>query len=220
MLSELSEMQTNPKTASRRLLVVKHGALGDVVQGFGAFASLRAGHPDAHIALLTSAPFVELANMMPWFDEVLVDQRAGILRLRESWRMRNLIRDNWDMIVDLQCSQRTARYFQFFARPDTRWVGTAAGCSDPCPDFTGVNNHQRMRIAAEMAGGAEAVHDMGWLFDQAHAAVPGAPKPYAFWCRDVRLPNRKNAGLPKILPRWPEHATKKYIGYVDWHSGR
>jgi ADP-heptose:LPS heptosyltransferase len=196
MLSELSEMQANLKTPSQRLLVIKHGALGDIVQGFGAFASLRAGHPDAHIALLTTAPFVELAHMMPWFDEVLIDRRAGVLHLQESWRMRKLIRNNWDMIVDLQCSQRTARYFQFFARPDTRWIGTAAGCSDPCPDFTGVNNHQRMRIAAEMAGGAEAVHDMGWLFDQAAPRpVPGATKPYA-----VLVPGCSHA---KPQKRWP-----------------
>ena len=117
ILSELSEMQSNPTPSPQRLLVIKHGALGDIVQGFGAFASLRAGHPDAHIALLTTSPFVELAKMMPWFDEVLVDRRAGIVHLLESWRMRRLIRGNWDMIVDLQCSQRTARYFQFFARP-------------------------------------------------------------------------------------------------------
>ena len=58
MLSELSEMQANLKTPSQRLLVIKHGALGDIVQGFGAFASLRAGHPDAHIALLTTAPLL------------------------------------------------------------------------------------------------------------------------------------------------------------------
>ena len=175
ILSELSEMQSNPTPSPQRLLVIKHGALGDIVQGFGAFASLRAGHPNAHIALLTTAPFVELANMMPWFDEVLVDCRAGVLSLQESWRMRKLIRNNWDMIIDLQCSQRTARYFQFFARRNTRWIGTAAGCSDLCPDFTGVNNHRRMCIAAEMAGGAATVHDMGWLFNKgAQGLVPSA----------------------------------------------
>ena len=109
--------------------------------------------------------------MMPWFDEVLIDRRASALHLQESWRMRKLIRNNWDMIVDLQCSQRTVRYFQFFARPDTRWIGTARGCSDPCPDFTGVNNHQRMRIAAEMAGGAGL--SMTWA-----GCLIGGPKFY------------------------------------------
>ena len=43
ILFELSEMQTNPTPSPQRLLVIKPGALGDIVQGFGAFASLRAG---------------------------------------------------------------------------------------------------------------------------------------------------------------------------------
>ena len=43
--------------ADAKILVIKHGALGDLVQGFDAYAGLRAGHPDAHIALLTSPPF-------------------------------------------------------------------------------------------------------------------------------------------------------------------
>ena len=189
-------MQSNPSPSPQRLLVIKHGALGDIVQGFGAFASLRAGYTDAHIALLTTAPFVELADMMPWFDEVLIDRRAGVLHLQESLRVRKLIRDNWDTIVDLQCSHRTARYFQFFARPNTRWIGTAAGCSDPCPDFTGVNNHQRMRIAAEIAGGTEAGDGMGWLIDNvAPRPVKGAAKPYA-----VLVPG---CSLAKPQKRWP-----------------
>ena len=200
ILSELSEMQSNPTPSPQRLLVIKHGALGDIVQGFGAFASLRAGHPDAHIALLTTSPFVELAKMMPWFDEVLVDRRAGIVHLLESWRMRRLIRGNWDMIVDLQCSQRTARYFQFFARPDTRWIGTAKGCSDPCPDFTGVNNYQRMRIAAEMAAGAPTVPDLSWLVNGADTSFVQSlagklVKPYA-----VLVPG---CSLSKPEKRWP-----------------
>ena len=200
MLSELSEMRSNPTKTFQRLLVIKHGALGDIVQGFGAFASLRAGPPAAQIVLLTTSPFVELAKMMPWFDEVLVDNRASIVRLRECWRMRRLIREPWDMIVDLQCSQRTARYFKFFARADTKWVGTAKGCSDPCPNFAGVNNFHRMRIAAEMAAGAPAVSDLNWLVNGADTSfmkklAEKLLKPYA-----VLVPGCSRAKPEK---RWP-----------------
>ena len=197
-------MQSNSTPSPQRLLVIKHGALGDIVQGFGAFASLRAGHPAAHIALLTTSPFVELAKMMPWFDEVLVDRRAGIMRLRESCRVRRVIRNSWDMIIDLQCSQRTARYFQFFAQSDTRWIGTARGCSDPCPDFSGVHNCQRMRIAAEIAGGAPAIADLAWLLDGggssftdtlAQILTEKLVRPYA-----VLVPG---CSLTKPEKRWP-----------------
>ena len=41
----------------RRILVIKHGALGDIVQALDAFASLRAGNPLAHIARVISPVF-------------------------------------------------------------------------------------------------------------------------------------------------------------------
>ena len=200
ILSELSEMQSNPTPSLQRLLVIKHGALGDIVQGLAAFASLRAGNPAAHIALLTTSPFVELAKIMPWFDEVLVDRRAGIAHLQESWRMRRLIRDNWDMIVDLQCSQRTERYFRFFARPDTRWIGTASGCSDPCPDFTGINNYQRMRIAVEMAGGVAAMPNLDWLMEGASSSFIYTSAEKLAHSYAVLVPG---CSLAKPEKRWP-----------------
>ena len=46
----------------RRVLVIKLGALGDFVQGFGPFAAIRAHHPTAHITLLTTRPFAALAE--------------------------------------------------------------------------------------------------------------------------------------------------------------
>ena len=111
---------------------------------------------------------------MPWFDEVLVDRRAPVINIAESFFMRSLLRQPWDIIVDLQCSRRTTRYFQFFVRPNVRWVGTVKDCSDPCPDFTGVNNYQRMMIAVGLAGGAmDEGGDMRWLLQAAHRKALG-----------------------------------------------
>ena len=57
--------------AKDKILVIKHGALGDIIQGLDAFASLRAGNPRAYITLMTSPGFVSMAKMMPWFDDVV-----------------------------------------------------------------------------------------------------------------------------------------------------
>ena len=45
-------------TDNCRVLVIKHGALDDIVQALNAFASLRAGNPQALIALMTSPGFL------------------------------------------------------------------------------------------------------------------------------------------------------------------
>lgn len=176
-----------------RILVIKHGALGDMVQGFDAFAGLRAGHRSAHIALLTTPPFAGLASSMPWFDEIVLDQRASLLNLSQLWRMRRLFRAGWDMIVDLQCSRRTARYHQMLAPSPCRWFGTASGASDPYPDFTGVNNVARMNTGISMAGGdMNAKAGLDWLdrgsemataYEGALVLIPGcsAAKPSKRW---------------------------------------
>ncbi len=147
-----------------RILVIKHGALGDMVQGFDAFAGLRAGRPEARITLLTSPPFSGLMRMTPWFDEVVEDRRRPVFDVPQLLRIRTLLHQEWEMIVDLQCSRRTSRYHRFLTPSGTRWLGTSSGASDPYPDFTGVNNVERMKVAAKMAGGAGSVTaQLDWL---------------------------------------------------------
>ena len=183
--------------ALKRVLVIKHGALGDMVQGFDAFAGLRVGLPDAHLALLTTPPFLDLAGRMPWFDEVLCDRRASAVNLAELWRMRGIFRAGWDAVIDLQCSRRTAQYHRRLAPKSTRWFGTASGTGDTYPDFTGVNNADRMRIGIEMAGGdRNGTASLDWIDDGAAGPdadllgatvlVPGcsAAKPQKRWPAD------------------------------------
>ena len=154
-----------------RILVIKHGALGDLVQGFDAFAGLRAGRPDAHITLLTSPAFTALAGRTPWFDEIVEDPRAPFVNLRQQLRMRWFLQADWELILDLQCSRRTARYHRFLTPSTTRWFGTAPGARNPFPDFTGVNNADRMRVAIEMAGGDRGVvASLDWLTSGEEAA--------------------------------------------------
>ena len=174
-----------------RILVIKHGALGDMVQGFDAFAGLRAGRPDAKITLLTSPPFSGLMNMTPWFDAVVEDRRRPVFDVPQLLRIRALLHQKWEMIVDLQCSRRTSRYHRFLTPSGTRWLGTSSGASDPYPDFTGVNNVERMKVAARMAGGADSVtarldwlgSDMASIGKEAVVLVPGCSpaKPSKRW---------------------------------------
>ena len=174
-----------------RILVIKHGALGDMVQGFDAFAGLRAGRPEAKITLLTSPPFSGLMNMTPWFDEVVEDRRRPVFDVPQLLRIRTLLHQEWEMIVDLQCSRRTSRYHRFLTPSGTRWLGTSSGASDPYPDFTGVNNVERMKVAARMAGGAGSVtarldwlgSDTASISKEAVVLVPGCSpaKPSKRW---------------------------------------
>ena len=136
---------------AHRILVIKHGALGDIIQGLDAYATLRAQFSNAHITLLTAKAFAPLMQSMPYFDAVHIDERAPFWQISNLLSVRSFLRDNFDMIIDLQCSKRTNRYHQFLVRKGQVWFGTADNCAHPYPDFTGVNNAERMRIAADMA---------------------------------------------------------------------
>jgi len=121
---------------AKRILIVKLGALGNVILSLGPFAAIRRHHADAEITLLTTAPYAGWLSAAPWFDRILVDQRPdwwnlpGLLRLR-----RRLVEGRFDRVYDLQTSGRSSRYFHLFPRGSRpEWSGIARGCSHPDRD--------------------------------------------------------------------------------------
>ncbi|MCB1556127.1 MAG: glycosyltransferase family 9 protein [Alphaproteobacteria bacterium] len=113
------------------ILVIKLGALGDFIQALGAMAGIRRHHPAARITLLTTPPFVALAEKSGYVDQVMVDRRpkwwdgAGWLSLA-----RRLNDGRFSRVYDLQNNDRTALYFRLFRkRKRLEWVGAAPGAS-------------------------------------------------------------------------------------------
>ena len=146
-----------------RILVIKLGALGDVVLAFGAFAAIRANHRDAAITLLTTPPFAELAQASPWFDVVQTDTRPQPWNLPRLLRLRRSLQ-GFDRVYDLQTSGRSGWYFRLAGRPE--WSGIAAGCSHPHanPGRDRMHTLERQREQLEMAGISDfAAPDLGWL---------------------------------------------------------
>ena len=137
-------------SGGQAILVVKLGALGNVVLSLGAFAAIRRHHAGTRITLLTTAPYATWMADSPYFDAVWTDDRPdwwnvpGWLRLR-----RRLAGGRFDRVYDLQTSSRSNRYFQLLpraARPE--WSGIAPGCSHPDRD----PDRDRMHDADRQAG--------------------------------------------------------------------
>lgn len=70
---------------SRRILIVRLSAIGDVVMASGLLPALRARYPDAYIAWLAEPAVRELLADNPRLDEVIVWPRGEWRRL---WRER------------------------------------------------------------------------------------------------------------------------------------
>ena len=115
------------------ILVIKLGALGNVVLSLGPMAAIRRHHPNATITLLSTEPYASWLAGSPWFDRVWSGGRPtwwdvpALLRLRQ-----RLISGGFRRVYDLQTSGRSSRYFHLFppaGRPE--WSGIARGCSHP-----------------------------------------------------------------------------------------
>lgn len=147
-----------------KILVIKLGALGDFVQGFGPFAAIRAAHRGAHVTLLTTPAFGALARAAPWFDAVWDDGRPGWLSpamLRLAARLRAA---RFDFVYDLQTSPRSSRYR--LAMRGAGWSGVAAGASHPHdnPARNALHTVDRQREQLLRAGiSAFPSPALGWL---------------------------------------------------------
>ena len=74
------------------ILVVKLGALGDVIQALGSFAAIRRHHADAHITLLTAAAFADFLRGSGYFDDVWIDGRPSVFRPDQWLALRRRLR--------------------------------------------------------------------------------------------------------------------------------
>lgn len=124
------------------ILVIKHGALGDMILATSAFESIRRYHPGRCMVLLTNQAYVALAKMMPFFDEVWVDNRpkpwqvAACLDVWRKLRGKHGKGYVFERVYDLQCSGRTTWYHHLL-RPRPEWFGAAPGCVMPRPFRSG-----------------------------------------------------------------------------------
>ncbi len=181
-----------------RVLVIKLGALGDFVQAMAPAAAIRAHHRDDEIALLTTAPYAELARAAPYFDRVLIDERPRLFDLAGWWRLRRMLRrPGFDLVYDLQTSDRSSFYHRLMGRP--AWSGIAAGASLP-------HDNPRRDFMHTIDRQAEQLKQAG--ID----AVP--PLDLAWAARDIAefdLPERLLLLVPggsphRLAKRWPiEH---------------
>ena len=136
-----------------RVLVIKLGALGDFVQAMGPFQAIRAALPQAQITLLTTRPFVELATRSGWFDQVWTDQRPR--SIPGYWALRRqLLAGRFDMIFDLQTSDRSGNYWRMLWPHRPLISGIVMGASHPHanPDRNQMHTLERQRDQLAMAG--------------------------------------------------------------------
>ncbi|SIR40492.1 MULTISPECIES: glycosyltransferase family 9 protein [Acidiphilium] len=171
-----------------KILVIRHGALGDIVLSLPAFAGIRAHHPNAIITLLTTAPFAALLAQSPWFDHVTIDTKPAPWNLPGLLALRRAL-TGFDFVYDLQTSSRSSRYHRLSGAP--KWSGIAPGSTHRHANPARNTMHSRERIAEQLA----------------IAGIPNLPTPDLTWLATQPppgLPPRFTALIPGASPHRPE----------------
>ncbi|QVL46395.1 MAG: glycosyltransferase family 9 protein [Methylophilaceae bacterium] len=122
----------------QQLLIIKHGALGDLMQSIGLIIDIKQHYPNHEITLLTAPAYCSLMQRCPAIDQLIADNRAPIWRVDQQIKLKKkLHKKQFDLVIDLQNSERSRMYQQFwFAQ--TKWIGRRAEADEPSSGLIGL----------------------------------------------------------------------------------
>ena len=153
---------------AERVLIIKLGSLGDVVQAEGVIHDIRLHHPNATLFVLTTPPYRRFFERCPWIDEVVIDRREPRWSLFKMAALRTRLRSlNLDMVYDLQQVKRTHFYFRWFLR-DVPWLGRAPGCRyqfSLVPGQCALQQFSDQLAAIGIPNTHSLQADLGWMAD-------------------------------------------------------
>ena len=94
-----------------KILIIKLGSLGDIVQISGAIKDISENHKDDEIHIMTTKPYFGLFKKNPHISNVILDKRLSRLNLIYLFSLMKLIKKyNFSKVYDLQNSSRSAFY--------------------------------------------------------------------------------------------------------------
>ncbi|MEJ2058610.1 MAG: glycosyltransferase family 9 protein [Desulfofustis sp.] len=185
---------------TKRILIIKLGSLGDVVQAEGVYRDLRLHHGDSEIIAMTTPPYRPFFERCPWVDGVLIDHRRPRWNILEMMRLRNRLRAQAiDMVYDFQQVKRTRFYHRYFM-PEVPWMGKAPGCTyyfDNMPGTCALEQFDHQLQCLNIATDHVLKPDLSWMVKDMSSFVDdsGVSHPYA-----VLIPGASTGHEKK---RWP-----------------
>ena len=95
---------------AKRILIIKLGALGDVMMAEGVMRCIRAHFKNAHITLLTEPLYARFMEKAPHFDAIIPHKRASRWQFSAMHALKKSLKANhYDLVIDLQNSSYSKR---------------------------------------------------------------------------------------------------------------
>ncbi len=117
----------------KNILIIKHGALGDVVLSMNAIFSIYHHFNKTNITVLTDSKYAEIFKKIPFIKNIKIDNRPSYFFFLDHFKLIYWFYNNkFDWVFDLQTSKRTNIYFFIFSLfKKFNWSGIAKKCSHP-----------------------------------------------------------------------------------------
>ncbi len=136
------------------ILIIKHGALGDLIQANGAIKDIKNFYPNRKVFLLTTQPYSIFMSECPYLDGVLIDKRLPRWNLFYLNNLKKtLAKYDFSKVFDLQNSSRTKFYKRFIIK-NVDWSSTETSLEpgQKKKDFDKEPVLERMEIQLKKSG--------------------------------------------------------------------
>jgi heptosyltransferase-1 len=172
------------------ILVVRLGAMGDILHALPAVASLRKSFPGKRIYWVVARKWIELLQGNPNIDEIVPFDRKGARALAKTWRRLRAIRP--EIAIDFQGLIQSAMAGRA-ARPETYFGLTRSLAREPLATLFYSKRIQasgphrvEMNLQLAAAGGAARLVEESWIPPgRPEGALPAGPflltSPLAGW---------------------------------------
>lgn len=146
---------------AKHILVIKHGAFGDLLQADGVLRDIRAFYHDARISLLTAPVFQSLMQRSPHINSIISDKRAPLWQIPAFLALKKtLTQVGFDHVIDLQNSQRS-RLYRKLLLPDLPWLQRSAKTAP----ISGLQGQIDLLAQADIPVQYARQPDLSWLAD-------------------------------------------------------
>ncbi len=151
----------------KKILIIKHGSLGDVILSMYAIFSIKKHYEKSKITILTESKYHDLFKFVPFVDKIKFDNRPKIFNLISLVKLCVWFhKQNFDWVFDLQTSKRTNIYFFIFSLfTDFKWNGIAKNCSHPHLGSKRTRLHTLKRQKEQLKfAGIKSQTNVNWRF--------------------------------------------------------
>lgn len=164
--------------STQNILIIKHGALGDLIQATGVMKDIRFAYPNSTISLLTSQRYVSLMQRFKWIDQTIVDNRPPIWNIQAYFTLGKILKQqSFDLVIDLQNSDRTRLYHSWWFRHKL-WIGRHYSAPHPASGLEGMidllKNHHIPTVYSQQPDLSWMLEDINSLFNKWQITSPYA----------------------------------------------